>query len=155
MNANHEVKINQTEPDPDAIKMFVGQIPRHYEEEDLRTYFSKYGSVYNVTVLRDKQTGKSKGRKAIFTNYFENVPGNKFISFRMPIFNVDNKHLFANKNVKPADGNKHLQKCETCRWQQTFVCQQKCETCRWQQTFVCKQKCETCRWKKISAFTHI
>ncbi|XP_064629019.1 CUGBP Elav-like family member 2 isoform X5 [Lineus longissimus] len=61
MNANHEVKINQTEPDPDAIKMFVGQIPRHYEEEDLRTYFSKYGSVYNVTVLRDKQTGKSKG----------------------------------------------------------------------------------------------
>ena len=49
------------EPDPDAIKMFVGQIPRSMDEESLRKMFSEYGPVYQLNVLRDKQTGQSKG----------------------------------------------------------------------------------------------
>ena len=63
MTSSHEMAINQSEPDADTIKMFVGQIPRHYDEEDLRKMFSKYGPVYNVTVLRDKQKGQSKGEQ--------------------------------------------------------------------------------------------
>jgi bruno len=49
------------EPDPDAIKMFVGQIPRNMNESDLRKMFDEYGSVYQLNVLRDKQSNDSKG----------------------------------------------------------------------------------------------
>lgn len=54
---------SQTEPDPDAIKMFVGQIPRSMDENDLRKMFEDFGPVYQLNVLRDKNTGQSKGGK--------------------------------------------------------------------------------------------
>lgn len=53
-------------PDPDNIKMFVGQVPRSMDENDLRKMFEEYGRVYSINVLRDKTTGASKG-KLIFT----------------------------------------------------------------------------------------
>jgi len=49
------------QPDGDAIKMFVGQIPRSMDENDLRKMFEDYGSVYQINVLRDKLSGQSKG----------------------------------------------------------------------------------------------
>lgn len=52
---------NKTEPDADAIKMFVGQIPRSMDESDLRKMFEEYGPVFQLNVLRDKVTGQSKG----------------------------------------------------------------------------------------------
>lgn len=51
------------QPDPDAIKMFVGQIPRSMDENDLRKMFEEYGQVHQVNVLRDKISGQSKGIK--------------------------------------------------------------------------------------------
>ena len=54
----------KTEPDPDAIKMFVGQIPRSMDENDLRKMFEEFGPVYQLNVLRDKVTGQSKGRSS-------------------------------------------------------------------------------------------
>jgi RNA recognition motif-containing protein len=51
------------QPDPDAIKMFVGQIPRSMDENDLRKMFEDYGQVHQVNVLRDKISGQSKGKK--------------------------------------------------------------------------------------------
>ena len=50
------------EPDPDAIKMFVGQIPRYMDENDLQKLFAEFGPVYQLNVLRDKSTGHSKGQ---------------------------------------------------------------------------------------------
>jgi CUG-BP- and ETR3-like factor len=50
-----------SEPDSDAIKMFVGQIPRYMNENDLQKIFDEYGPVYQLNVLRDKATGHSKG----------------------------------------------------------------------------------------------
>lgn len=49
------------EPDPDSIKMFVGQIPRDWTEEDCRTLFSEFGDIYSLNVLRDKTTSLSRG----------------------------------------------------------------------------------------------
>ncbi|XP_022906115.1 CUGBP Elav-like family member 1 isoform X2 [Onthophagus taurus] len=49
------------QPDPDNIKMFVGQVPRSMDEEDLRKMFEEFGRVHSINVLRDKVTGSSKG----------------------------------------------------------------------------------------------
>jgi RNA-binding proteins (RRM domain) len=52
---------NSEQPDPDFIKMFVGQIPRSMDENDLRKMFEEFGRVHQINVLRDKVTGQSKG----------------------------------------------------------------------------------------------
>jgi len=58
--------VNSSEqPDPDFIKMFVGQIPRSMDENDLRKMFEEFGRVHQINVLRDKVTGQSKGRVSI------------------------------------------------------------------------------------------
>ncbi|XP_033740336.1 CUGBP Elav-like family member 2 isoform X12 [Pecten maximus] len=58
----------KTEPDPDAIKMFVGQIPRSMDESDLKKMFEEFGPVFQLNVLRDKGTGQSKG--CCFVTFF-------------------------------------------------------------------------------------
>lgn len=49
------------EPEADAIKMFVGQIPRDWSEVECRQLFSEFGEISSLNVLRDKQTGLSRG----------------------------------------------------------------------------------------------
>ncbi|XP_071744894.1 CUGBP Elav-like family member 1 isoform X3 [Lepeophtheirus salmonis] len=48
-------------PDANAIKMFVGQVPRSMNENDLKNMFEEFGPVHQINVLRDKVTGQSKG----------------------------------------------------------------------------------------------
>ncbi|XP_076311148.1 CUGBP Elav-like family member 1-A isoform X13 [Tachypleus tridentatus] len=56
MNSPHK-----EQPDPDAIKMFVGQIPRSWDENDLKKMFEEFGPVYQINILRDKVTHQSRG----------------------------------------------------------------------------------------------
>lgn len=53
------------QPDLDAIKMFVGQVPRSWSEKDLRDLFEQYGAVYEINVLRDRSQNppQSKGER--------------------------------------------------------------------------------------------
>lgn len=50
------------QPDPDFIKMFVGQVPKSMDEDQLREMFEEFGRVHSINVLRDKVTGVSKGK---------------------------------------------------------------------------------------------
>ena len=57
-------------PDPDAIKMFVGQIPKGWNENDVRIHFEEFGRIYLINVLRDKVTKQSRGEWS--TVFWEN-----------------------------------------------------------------------------------
>lgn len=56
-------------PDDDAIKMFVGQVPRSMDEEALKDFFEEFGRVYQLNVLRDKNSGVSRG--CCFVTFFK------------------------------------------------------------------------------------
>lgn len=63
------------QPDLDAIKMFVGQVPRTWSEKDLRELFEQYGAVYEINVLRDRSQNppQSKGEALGFLCNFCHV----------------------------------------------------------------------------------
>lgn len=47
--------------DLDAIKLFVGQVPKTYEEKDLKPYLSPFGAIHELSILRDKLNMTHKG----------------------------------------------------------------------------------------------
>lgn len=55
-------EFSKEQPDPDNIKMFVGQIPKTLDEIQLKKMFEQFGRVHTINVLRDKVTGVSKGK---------------------------------------------------------------------------------------------
>jgi hypothetical protein len=50
--------------DPDAIKLFVGQIPKAASEPELAPTFEQFGPIAEFSILRDK-AGISKGRVSV------------------------------------------------------------------------------------------
>ncbi|XP_024911361.1 CUGBP Elav-like family member 1 isoform X4 [Cynoglossus semilaevis] len=58
------------QPDMDAIKMFVGQIPRSWSEEQLRELFEPYGAVYEINVLRDRSQNPPQSKGCCFITFY-------------------------------------------------------------------------------------
>lgn len=44
-----------------ATKLFVGGLPYATTEDELKGFFSDQGTVENVTIIMDRETGRSKG----------------------------------------------------------------------------------------------
>uniref|UniRef100_A0A8C5FPG3 RRM domain-containing protein n=1 Tax=Gadus morhua TaxID=8049 RepID=A0A8C5FPG3_GADMO len=61
---------NPDQPDMDAIKMFVGQIPRSWSEDQLRELFESYGAVYEINVLRDRSQNPPQSKGCCFITYY-------------------------------------------------------------------------------------
>lgn len=42
-------------------RIYVGNLPFASKEEDVKELFSQFGDVADVTIIRDRQTGRSRG----------------------------------------------------------------------------------------------
>jgi RNA recognition motif-containing protein len=44
-----------------AKKLYVGNLSFNSSEEEIKTLFSQYGEVTSVTIIKDRDTGRSRG----------------------------------------------------------------------------------------------
>jgi len=49
------------QPDADAIKMFLGQIPKTWTETEIHDLLDNFGPIYSLNILREKGSSLSKG----------------------------------------------------------------------------------------------
>jgi len=59
-SGGHDTAADQEDVNEDA-KLYVANLPTHYEDEDLKTLFGPYGLVQNVKLVIDHSTGMSRG----------------------------------------------------------------------------------------------
>lgn len=58
------------QPDPDAIKMFVGQIPRSWSETELKELFEPFGAIHQINILRDRTQNPPQSKGCCFVTYY-------------------------------------------------------------------------------------
>uniref|UniRef100_A0A8C6PU12 CUGBP Elav-like family member 2 n=1 Tax=Nothobranchius furzeri TaxID=105023 RepID=A0A8C6PU12_NOTFU len=58
------------QPDPDSIKMFVGQIPRSWTETELKELFEPFGPVYQINILRDRTQNPPQSKGCCFVTFY-------------------------------------------------------------------------------------
>jgi cold-inducible RNA-binding protein len=44
-----------------AVNLYIGNLPYRIDEDSLRQMFTPYGTVESAKVIKDRQTGRSKG----------------------------------------------------------------------------------------------
>ena len=49
------------------IKLFIGQIPKTWEEEEIREILEPHGSIRELTILKDKISGTHKGKRETYS----------------------------------------------------------------------------------------
>ncbi|TDH73696.1 hypothetical protein CCR75_002611 [Bremia lactucae] len=59
------------------VKLFVGQVPRTMEEEDLRPVLEVFGPLEDLVIIRDKITGAHRG--CAFASYFTRAAAEKAV----------------------------------------------------------------------------
>ncbi|KAF7669849.1 hypothetical protein LDENG_00128670 [Lucifuga dentata] len=58
------------QPDPDSIKMFVGQIPRAWSETELKELFEPFGPVHQINILRDRTQNPPQSKGCCFVTFY-------------------------------------------------------------------------------------
>lgn len=43
------------------VRLFVGQVPRLWKDEQIMSYFKKYGNILEARIIRDKYDGSHRG----------------------------------------------------------------------------------------------
>jgi RNA recognition motif-containing protein len=43
------------------MRLYVGNLPYHTTEDDLRSMFGEHGAVTSVAIINDRESGRSKG----------------------------------------------------------------------------------------------
>ena len=42
-------------------KIYIGNLPFDIKEEDVESFFGEFGAIEDVAIIRDRETGRSKG----------------------------------------------------------------------------------------------
>lgn len=61
-----------------AKKLYIGNLPFQATEDDVRNYFSQHGDVSEVVVIKDRDTGRSRG--FAFVTFADDVAGDNAIA---------------------------------------------------------------------------
>lgn len=64
VQAGNNQQTGQVTKDADAIKLFIGQIPKSYNEEQLTAFLQPYGTIHDISILKNRMTNESKGERA-------------------------------------------------------------------------------------------
>jgi hypothetical protein len=73
-------------PSFEEVKIFVGQIPHTFNEQEMKEMFEPYGSISEVVVLRNKQTNEHKGAFSSFFSFFFKQANFFFLFFLFILF---------------------------------------------------------------------
>lgn len=81
--------------------MYVGGLPPHFDDRNLRELFNSFGDIASCNVIRDKETGMS--RNFGFVNY--NQPADASAAIQgINGYNIDGKTLQVRLKGAPAGG---------------------------------------------------
>lgn len=90
-------------PNSNALTLYIGDLEEQISEEFLYPYFSKFGPIYSLKIMRDRFLRKSRGFG--FITYYNPKDGiiifllNLYFKFFLFIFIVENAKVCANHDI--------------------------------------------------------
>ena len=78
-------------------KLFIGGLRENVTEDDLKSYFSQYGSILEVVIMKEKDTSKSRGFG--FVTFDDYDPIDKIICM-ISIFKKTFMHAFLRRSQR-------------------------------------------------------
>lgn len=93
-------------------KLFVGQIPRHLSENELKAIYEPFGEISDLVILRDRSTGQSRG--CGFVTYSTKEAADKAIAETNEKTQVGGRTLQTRYANKP--GEQHMEPNADGQW---------------------------------------